>query len=161
MNKYDIVVNRSPIHEEHHRKTSSFIEMMPDFEGNILNCQGYLTKLKTNNDKIQDLKEKHNKTVAPNKEKGTFTAFLSLKSRFLIEISKNLTKILKENEGINGTIKEILNKLTTDVEISKKESPVKEKISIFRVFCVFFIRKKWLFLQEKNGFFYKKKIAFF
>ena len=54
----------------HHRKASSIIDMMPDFEGQILQCQTYLTKLKSNNEKILALKEKHNKTVATNKEKG-------------------------------------------------------------------------------------------
>ena len=39
-------------------------------EGQILQCQTYLTKLKSNNEKILALKEKHNKTVATNKEKG-------------------------------------------------------------------------------------------
>ncbi len=79
VHKYDILINRPSIKEDaegHHRKGSSFIEMMPDFEGNILKCQGYLIKLKTNNGKIQDLKEKHNKTVAPNKEKGNFLSFI-------------------------------------------------------------------------------------
>ena len=56
-----------------------------------------------------------------------------------LEISKNLTKILKENEKINGIVKEMLNKLTTEVEISKKESPVYKEIeNIYHNFlCIF------------------------
>ena len=51
------------------------------------------------------------------------------------ELSKNLTKILKDNERLVENIKEIMNKLTTDVEISKKDFPVfsnfYEKIHIY------------------------------
>ena len=49
---------------------------------------------------------------------------------FFKEISKTLTKILKENEKINGIVKDIINKLTTEVELSKKESPVKKNKKI-------------------------------
>jgi len=58
----------------HHRKKSSVIDIMADFESQILQCQSHLTKLKSNNEKIVALKEKHNKTVAPNKEKGDKTS---------------------------------------------------------------------------------------
>ena len=56
--------------EGHHRKNSSIIDIMPNFEAEILFCQSNLSKIKNNNEKIHTLKEKHNKTVAPNKEKG-------------------------------------------------------------------------------------------
>lgn len=39
-------------------------------------------------------------------------------------MSKKLTKILKENEKLVENIKEIMNKLANDVELSKKEFPV-------------------------------------
>ena len=50
-----------------------------------------------------------------------------IKESFFIifqDISKSLTKILKENEKYNGIVKEMINKLTTEVELSKKDSPV-------------------------------------
>lgn len=69
---YNIKISNYDNEEEdlENQKKNSIIEITPDFEGQILTCQSYLVKLKRNIEKIQALKEKHNKTVAPNKEKG-------------------------------------------------------------------------------------------
>lgn len=70
VNKFNIPIPQRDEEEGHHSRNSSIVNMMPDFENQILSCQTYLSKLKANVEKIHNLKEKHNKTVAPNKEKG-------------------------------------------------------------------------------------------
>lgn len=82
-----------------------------------------MKQIRLNVDEINNLKTESNKVVAPNKEKGFFN-FNYFKWKISIELSKKLTKILKDNEKLVEGVKEIMNKLTTDVEMSKKEFPV-------------------------------------
>jgi len=95
-------------------------EMIPEFQKKIQSLQYCLNKVKENNTKITQLKEKHMKATLADQEKA---------------FSAELDRMIDENTRLCSTIKQDLETLDKDVQKSKVSEPNEPETRIKDISC--------------------------
>jgi len=95
-------------------------EMIPDFQKKIQSLQYCLNKVKENNTKIVQLKEKHIKATLSEQEKG---------------FSGELDRLIDENARLCSTVKQDIETLEKDVQKSKQVEPDEPETRIKDISC--------------------------